>query len=46
MMSALALPALAELSRHGFCPTDDRDGFIEELAKALWVAKADTSLAT
>lgn len=46
MMSPLALPALAELSRHSFCLTNDRDGFIEELAKALWVAKADTSLVT
>jgi hypothetical protein len=24
------------VSRHRFCPTNDRDGFIEELAQELW----------
>lgn len=24
------------MSRHRFCPTSDRDGFIEELAQELW----------
>jgi hypothetical protein len=24
------------MSRHRFCPTNDRDGFIEELAQELW----------
>jgi len=24
------------MSRHRFCPTGDRDGFIEELAEELW----------
>ena len=24
------------MSRHRFCPTNDRDGFIEELAQDLW----------
>ena len=24
------------MSRHRFCPTIDRDGFIEELAQDLW----------
>jgi hypothetical protein len=27
------------VSRHRFCPTNDRDGFIEELAKELWEEK-------
>jgi hypothetical protein len=24
------------MSRHRFCPTNDRNGFIEELAQELW----------
>jgi hypothetical protein len=24
------------VGRHRFCPTNDRDGFIEELAQELW----------
>lgn len=24
------------MSRHRFCPTADRDGFIEELAEQMW----------
>jgi hypothetical protein len=27
------------VSRHRFCPTNDRDGFIEELAQELWEEK-------
>ena len=27
------------MSRHRFCPTNDRDGFIEELAQELWEEK-------
>lgn len=27
------------MSRHCFCPTNDRDGFIEELAQELWEEK-------
>ena len=27
------------MSRHRFCPTNDRDGFIEELAQELWEDK-------
>lgn len=27
------------MSRHRFCPTNDRDGFIEELARELWEEK-------
>jgi hypothetical protein len=27
------------VSRHRFCPTNDRDGFIEELARELWEEK-------
>jgi hypothetical protein len=27
------------VSRHRFCPTNDRDGFIAELAQELWEEK-------
>ena len=27
------------MSRHRFCPTNDRDGLIEELAQELWEEK-------
>jgi hypothetical protein len=27
------------VSRHRFCPTNDRDSFIEELAQELWEEK-------
>jgi hypothetical protein len=27
------------MSRHRFCPSNDRDGFIEELAQELWEEK-------
>jgi hypothetical protein len=27
------------VSRHRFCPTNDRDGLIEELAQELWEEK-------
>jgi hypothetical protein len=27
------------VSRHRFCPSNDRDGFIEELAQELWEEK-------
>ena len=29
------------MSRHRFCPTNDRDGFIEELAQELWEEKQE-----
>jgi len=30
------------MSRHRFCPTNDRDGFIEELAQELWEEQQPT----
>jgi hypothetical protein len=29
------------VSRHRFCPTNDRDGFIEVLAQELWEERHD-----
>ena len=30
------------MSRHRFCMTGDRDGFIEELAEEMWEERQDT----
>ena len=31
------------MSRHRFCMTNDRDGFIEELAQELWEERQDSA---
>ena len=32
------------MSRHRFCMTNDRDGFIEELAQELWEERQGTAI--